>query len=113
MDTIYEIDQNVADAIFNYILYGLSPGSFTMAILIGDYEVAYLRAHPLLLRDNDYVKETIEFVKNELPPMAHGNLNNYVEWQAHKGLLEAPDEILVQVKLQCPMWLSKGKKKVL
>ncbi|MCK5015905.1 MAG: hypothetical protein KAS32_02445 [Candidatus Peribacteraceae bacterium] len=42
------VDENIIQAVDNWRKYGLPPGSCTELLLRGEYEEAYLHAHPLI-----------------------------------------------------------------
>ena len=80
MSSTYEdlnlmLDWNIVDAIKNYFLYGLPPGSFTTLLLKGDYENAPNHAHPLI---KQHIPDHIAFVEM-LPGCCRGE--NFSNWQ--------------------------------
>lgn len=42
----WSVDMDFAEPIFNYLVYGYSPGSFFTSVLANDYHAAIGRSHP-------------------------------------------------------------------
>ncbi len=62
------IDQNIVDAINLWIHYGILPGSCSELLLKGDYDEAFLHAHPLI---KPYWDDHIKYVET-LPLACRG-----------------------------------------
>lgn len=66
-----------------YFKYGINPGSCTAAILAGNYELAYAKAHP-------HIKEHFEDLYNNLRLFC---TNAVCEAQNWKGYIKASEEM--------------------
>lgn len=42
----WDVDKDFSDPIYNYLVFGYSPGSFFTCVLANDYHRAILRSHP-------------------------------------------------------------------
>jgi hypothetical protein len=74
------IDSSISDAVDAWIQQGLNPGTCTELLLRGDYDRAFLYAHPLIKRDwNDYIA-----YMETLPPECRGE--NFDSWKGKKQL---------------------------
>lgn len=69
------IDKNIKDAIDNWILHGLSPGSCTTLLLMGKYDEAFNHAHPLI---KPHWEDHIKYIES-LPEICRGN--NFSKWK--------------------------------
>lgn len=94
-------DDNVISALAAYMLRGLDPGGFGRALLLGDLDLAFGRAHPLL-KDLDSgaptagpfpapagptgVDNLFWFAQNLVPPIARGDQASIDRWMAHDGM---------------------------
>jgi hypothetical protein len=89
-----KLDMGMIDALAIYISHGLEPGSFGMALLVQDRELAYLTAHELLKptkqRPDDIVANMLWFTKTNTPPVARGTERKIQKWMAHKGAQNPP-----------------------
>jgi hypothetical protein len=43
---LWRVDKDFAEPMFNYLVYGYSPGSFFTAVLANDFRSAMARSHP-------------------------------------------------------------------
>jgi hypothetical protein len=96
------LDLDVATAIMNYVFKGLHPGSFGEACLIGDYDIAYSKAHYKLKSteyDNqDIIKNMIE-VCSKIPIGIRSSRVVIDNWCKHDGLERCSPNELIYVKL--------------
>lgn len=76
----YKIDINIVEAIKLWHNKGIPPGSCTEYLLRGDYEEAFLHAHPLI---KPFWNDHIQFVENEVPSYCRGK--NYDIWKYHES----------------------------
>lgn len=86
----------VVEALFNYFIYGLHPGSMTYQLIAGDYDEAFARAHPHLKPDPtlqdpgaDVVRNLFNLVQETMPACCLG-AENYKKWTRHSGLSGLP-----------------------
>lgn len=103
--TTITVDHGSIQAIKHYVIYGLDPGSFGRAVILGDYDLARKKAHALLLRlsnlnpENDIIRNMIDWVEVTLPDFMRSSEENFEEWKSHSGLQGASDEIKLFMKL--------------
>ena len=76
----YKVDSNITDALVAWIEYALPPGSCTEYLLRGDYDEAFLHAHPMI---KPYWDDHILYVELNIPEYCRGE--NYDKW---KGLAD-------------------------
>lgn len=108
------VDHGVFEALRNYLLYGLNPGSFGIACLMGDYELAYSKAHSHLKRmsepDNRQENIILNMVSlaSFLPASVAGDYEVINRWCNQGGLANATQSQIVLLKLEwCPdIWGS-------
>lgn len=74
----YRVDQNIIEAIDLWISHGLEPGSCTTLLLKGEYDEAFLHAHPLI---KPHWKDHITYVES-LPDKYRGK--NFESWKEFK-----------------------------
>lgn len=97
-------DENVVEALAQYITMGLDPGSFTRALLLGDREAAYRSAHHHLYKyGDDLIPDHFKFVRRYVPKECRGK-HKVQPWMDHDGLEHADSGVKV-------LWrLTMGKK---
>lgn len=74
-----QVDQNIVDAVQAWIDHGIDPGSCTTLLLKGEYEEAFLHAHPLLV---PYWTDHVKYIES-LPAECRGA--NMETWRKSKG----------------------------
>lgn len=72
------IDPEYANPIFNYLIFGLPPGSFFTAILANDYHNAIMSSHPN--NSISALKTLSWWIVNRMPDEAHGNYDKVTAW---------------------------------
>ena len=65
-----KIDTSVHSAIKMYFIHGLSPGSFTRNLILGDTANALAYAHPMIMNN---VTSYVRYVDVLLPPVCRNN----------------------------------------
>jgi hypothetical protein len=92
-----KLDNGVITAIDWYVVAGLHPGSFGMAIIRGDYQDACRSAHSNLLdhvrNGEDVVANMLQWADDTLPKSMREDPE---AWIAHKGIQHAPASVQVE-----------------
>lgn len=94
------LDTGTIQSIQHFILNAMVPGSFGMALIHADDELAYRTAHPLLKPEHggeDVVKNMINFMRRNCPDCFYGKPEEIQKWINHHGLIEAPAEIKIEM----------------
>ncbi len=97
------LDSGVWEALVHYLFYGLHPGSFGEACLLGDYDLAFSKAHAKLKEKRS---DGVDIIANmitaaeALPDFVRGTPENIKAWLDMGGLKEAPPSVIVLLKLQ-------------
>lgn len=98
-----KVDLGVLEDLQFYMELGLEPGGFTTSLLLGDYEEAYRRAHPLLKKEvngsDDIVFNMLRYVELYVPHVCRGSREKIQAWIQHEGLKGAPDMARVEYLL--------------
>ena len=96
-------DNGVLEAIRNYIHYGLDPGSFGYACLLGDLALARTKAHYKLLEypDQDIVANMVEYME-VLPNFITRSAERIDHWIAVGGINGASKGEKALVRLEWP-----------
>lgn len=76
---LWRVDKDFADPMFNYLVYGFSPGSFFTAVLANDFTSAIARSHPG--NTITALKALTGWINNCMPRMAWGSYENVKAWQ--------------------------------
>ena len=75
----YQVPKDWADVMYNYLVHGLSPGSFFTSILANDFMGAISRSHP----SNDIcsLKSLATWIFNHIPTgILHGSYAEVDKW---------------------------------
>lgn len=80
------VDQSISDAVDKWLSNGINPGSCTELLLRGDYDEAFLHAHPLI---KPFWKEHIRYIES-IPAECRGE--NYDTWKGLQHYWEGVDE---------------------
>ena len=72
-----DIDKHVQEALTNYFLHRLDPGSFTTSCLCNDLVGASLRAHPINLQSIGYIGK---WLMHNAPAGSWGNADLVKDW---------------------------------
>jgi len=82
------IEENIADAVYNFFVYGLTPGSYTSFMLALNFDRAFQSAHPLLkypkAHDEISPHECLSMQFNDLPEFMTGE--NSKTWPGYVHL---------------------------
>lgn len=97
------LDRGVTESLTGYALLGLPPGSFGLACLLGDYDLAVNRAHFKLREtvgtDDDIIANMIAIALS-LPRSITGDIEVINNWCNQGGLYEATPAQQVLLKLE-------------
>ena len=77
---LWRVDKDFSDPMFNYLVYGYSPGSFFTAVLANDFMGAVARSHPG--NTITALKSLTGWISDCMPRMAWGSYENVKAWQA-------------------------------
>jgi len=77
---LWRVDKDFSDPMFNYLVYGYSPGSFFTAVLANDFMGAVARSHPG--NTITALKALTGWMSDCMPRMAWGSYENVKAWQA-------------------------------
>ena len=74
----WDVDREYSEPMFNYLVYGISPGSFFTYVLANDWANAILSSHP----SNTILslKTLTKWMINCMPYEARGNPENVQRW---------------------------------
>lgn len=94
------LEHNIVTALAGFMTLGLHPGSFGHALLVGDRDLAFQRAHFIIKREiGEYaepygptvVDSLFSFTQNFLPDLVIGSDLAIETWIAHSGMSGADD----------------------
>lgn len=93
----WNVDAEYADPMFNYLVYGFSPGSFFTSVLANDFYDAVVRSHPA--NTIPALKKLVGWVRDSMPREAYGSYAAVDHWisltsDERRAVLEAHDLIL-------------------
>jgi len=74
----WEVDEDYANPMYNYLVYGFSPGSFFTAVLANDFIGAIQSSHPA--NTIPALKKLGGWIYNEMPPEAWGSIEAVCDW---------------------------------
>ena len=75
------LEVNIADALFNYLIHGLSPGGCVTSMLANDLYLAAQRAHPGLY--SAFVTQ-VKWIVYNVPDEARGSYEAVDDWLRDK-----------------------------
>lgn len=78
------IEENIMDAIRNWVIYGFHPGTHTAWVILGNYQKAWNSAHEHLKETKEKFDELYNNHRSLVPPSLLDLSNE--EFMAHKGL---------------------------
>tara|TARA_B100000929_G_scaffold247489_1_gene206236 strand:- start:12638 stop:13090 length:453 start_codon:yes stop_codon:yes gene_type:complete len=84
------VEDNIEQAVINFFIYGLQPGSYTTLMLVQNFNEAYHHAHPMLKSgppDEPTYHQCLELAFKELPEFLIRE--NVVTWPGYVNLDEA------------------------
>ena len=96
-------ESNVTGALRNYYIYGISPGSFTTALIKDDYDEAFICAHTNI-KTEKIIRGLMAGMKTMIPPQCLGK--NYNRWMEQGGLKGATQEERFTIRLS-GNWMSQ------
>lgn len=81
-DTAYKwrVDDEYYQCMFNYLVYGLNPGSFFTSVLANDFHGAMMRSHPL--NTVTALKGLVGWIHDDFPAHSYGSYEKVKEWSA-------------------------------
>lgn len=93
----WQVSKDYVDPMFNYLVYGFSPGSFFTSVLANDFKGSIQRSHPL--NQIDELKRLVGWIEEYVPKQAQGSYENVYAWcriseQDRKVILENHNLIL-------------------
>ena len=91
-----EVPLEMIDGFWNYLAYGLEPGSFGMAILRNDFMDAVCRAHPNVTSLG--MRGMAKWWMNVAPPGSYGSREAITRWIAKTD--EERRDIMIECKLR-------------
>ena len=74
----WEVPQDFADTMANYVVYGYEPGSCFTAVLANDFGAAMLSSHPS--NSVEAFKTLVGWMRSHLPPQAYGSYERVRAW---------------------------------
>lgn len=88
---LWQVDAEYSNPMFNYLIYGFSPGSFFDAVLANDFMSAMSRSHPA--NTIPALKKLVGWIRDCMPREAYGSYYNVEEWcklneQERRAILE-------------------------
>ena len=92
----YKVPEEMQEAFWNYLAYGIDPGSFGMAILRNDFFDAVVRAHRTL--SSDHLRSISKWFLNVAPSIAFGSEEKIKEWKALSD--EERRDIMIELRLR-------------
>lgn len=89
--SVWEVDDEYANPMYNYLVHGFSPGSFFSHVLANDFVSAIQSSHPA--NTIPALKKLAGWIYNVMPPEAWGSRSNVLEWlrmdaEARRVILE-------------------------
>ena len=76
--THWEVDDDYANPMYNYLVHGYSPGSFFSHVLANDFMAAIQSSHPA--NTIPALKKLTGWIYNVMPPEAWGSRDNVNSW---------------------------------
>jgi hypothetical protein len=74
----WQVPQDYADPIYNYLVFAFEPGSFFTAVLANDFGGAIASSHPANTIGS--LKRLVGWIINSMPTKAYGNYVKVDEW---------------------------------
>jgi hypothetical protein len=95
--THWRVDTEYGEPMFNYLVYGFSPGSFFTAVLANDFMTAMARSHPA--NTIPALKNLVGWIRDSMPREAWGSDEAVDYWlgltvEERRAVLEAHKLIL-------------------
>ena len=77
---LWRVDDTFAEPMFNYLVFGYSPGSFFTAVLANDFVSAVARSHPS--NTMTALKALTGWMRDSMPRLAYGSYEAVDAWLA-------------------------------
>ena len=74
----WDVPKDFADPMYNYLVYGYSPGGFFTSVLANDFHSAISRSHPSNTIES--LKQLGGWILDQMPLEARGSYNNVEVW---------------------------------
>lgn len=74
----WQVDRDFGEPMYNYLVYGFSPGSFFTAVLANNFYDAVARSHPS--NTMTALKKLTGWMRDCMPPEALGSYHAVEEW---------------------------------
>ncbi len=74
----WDVAKDFADPMYNYLVYGYSPGGFFTSVLANDFHSAVARSHPA--NTIEALKHLGGWILDFVPQEARGSYNNVEVW---------------------------------
>jgi hypothetical protein len=74
----WEVDDEYSHPIYNYLVFGYSPGGFFTSVLANDFMTAMSRSHPG--NTVTALKKIAGWIYNSMPPESWGNYDTVESW---------------------------------
>lgn len=92
----WKVPRDFAEPMYNYLVYGFSPGSFFTAVLANDFMSAVARSHPG--NTMPALKNLTGWIRDHMPRQAWGTYEAVEEWtklswEERRPILEAKNLI--------------------
>ena len=75
---LWNVPKEYADPMYNYLVYGFSPGGFFTSVLANDWHTAIMRSHPA--NTIDALKAVTGWIYDQMPKQAVGSYEAVDEW---------------------------------
>lgn len=74
----WNVQKEYADPLYNYLIYGFSPGGFFTSVLANDWHMAIMRSHPA--NTIEALKAATGWIHDHVPPQAMGSYGAVEDW---------------------------------
>ena len=103
---IWEVPKDFADPMYNYLVYGFSPGSCFTSVLANDFAGAIARSH--IMNTIEVFKALCGWINDTMPAEAFGSYKAVSDWcylndDARRAVLEGSDLIYTE---EHEVWLT-------
>jgi len=104
----WHMSKEYAEPMYNYLVYGFSPGGFFTSVLANDWHTAMMRSHPA--NTVEALKAVTGWIHDQMPKQALGSYEAVDEWCRmsdtdrqkilldHRLILESKQEVLMALK---------------
>ena len=76
----WQVDQDFASPIYNYLVHGFHPGSFFTSVLVNDFVGAMSQSHPA--NTVQAMKSLVGWIQDYMPAGSWGNYDAVKSWAA-------------------------------